>query len=483
VDALFTPAAAVAAAAVGAWLLVYAAVLYVTRPDRIDAGPATQEFGGEEPPAVVSMLANGWRVTVDAVESTLLDLAARGLIELRQPADNPRETTIHLPSGDGSGSGPPKPGPARLNGYEAQLLDRVRGLAKGGVLPISALTFRDDAAAATWAGSFDALVRKDAAARGLSRPRISPPAKGFLTVLALGPAVLVAIAAGVADTEDPGTAMTGSGVVAFGVLTAIAGRYRGERPTPEGRTVARRWLALRRYLRGDEAFGRLPPAAVAVWDRYLPYGTALGVNHVCSAVLDLGMGDRRLVWSSFGGTWHRVRVRYPRYWGRYGRTATSLGTHAVLALVAGGVLLWFSGDLRRALEEGPTAGPGIRDTADQAVTGLLAVGVLLLVRGGYRLVRTIVDVAVPRELTGELLWCEPWRTQKPSGENATPVPWLHYLAVDDGRGDTTRAWGLPSALAGRVEPGTVARLVVRSWSRRVLVLEPIPSPEGPVSAG
>src|SRR3970040_1086645 len=32
---------------------------------------------GGEPPAVVNLLANRWRVTEDAVESTLLDLAAR----------------------------------------------------------------------------------------------------------------------------------------------------------------------------------------------------------------------------------------------------------------------------------------------------------------------------------------------------------------------------------------------------------------------
>jgi hypothetical protein len=36
-------------------------------------------------------------------------------------------------------------------------------------------------------------------------------------------------------------------------------------------------------------------------------------------VIDLGAGSRRRVWSSSGGTWHQVRVRYPRFWLRHGR--------------------------------------------------------------------------------------------------------------------------------------------------------------------
>src|SRR5439155_172972 len=96
------------------------------------------------------------------------------------------------------------------------------------------------------------------------------------------------------------------------------------RDTPAGREVAGRWLGLRAYLRGDESFANLPPSAVAVWDRYLSYGDAVGATRVCSAVIDLGMGNRKRVWSSFGGSWHRVRVQYPKAWPRYGKTATRL---------------------------------------------------------------------------------------------------------------------------------------------------------------
>lgn len=59
------------------------------------ADPASPELG-PEPPAVVHLLANRWRLTVEAAEATLLDLAARRILEFRQAGSDPRDTTIHL---------------------------------------------------------------------------------------------------------------------------------------------------------------------------------------------------------------------------------------------------------------------------------------------------------------------------------------------------------------------------------------------------
>jgi hypothetical protein len=58
--------AVIVAASVGGWLLVYGLMLLVTRPRHVDAAPAGQDLG-PEPPAVVSLLANGWEVTEDAI--------------------------------------------------------------------------------------------------------------------------------------------------------------------------------------------------------------------------------------------------------------------------------------------------------------------------------------------------------------------------------------------------------------------------------
>jgi len=63
---------------------------------------------GEEPPAVVDLLTNDWRVTPDAIPATLLDLAARGFVDLDQlgpgrPRSNvsppPRDARLANPSG------------------------------------------------------------------------------------------------------------------------------------------------------------------------------------------------------------------------------------------------------------------------------------------------------------------------------------------------------------------------------------------------
>lgn len=45
---------------------------------------------------MVHLLANRWRLTVEAAEATLLDLAARRILEFRQAGSDPRDTTIHL---------------------------------------------------------------------------------------------------------------------------------------------------------------------------------------------------------------------------------------------------------------------------------------------------------------------------------------------------------------------------------------------------
>jgi hypothetical protein len=312
----------IAAVSVGGWFLLYALALFITRPSDVEPVPASQDFGGAEPPAVVSLLANRWEITEDAAESTLIDLAARKYLEFRQPANDPMQTTIHVRGGDMSA----------LTPYERRVFDRVAALAVGGVVPLPALTFRDEEKAGGWTKRLRAEVVADARSRGLSQRRFSSTVVSLLAGAALVAAAGVGLAVALYLNhrhEGIGGAFW-AGLVSVGFLSGFAGKTRGERDTPAGREVAARWLGLKAYLRNDESFANLPPSAVAVWDRYLSYGDALGVTRICSAVIDLGMGNRKRVWSSFGGTaaargrsgaepevkrpegtWHRVRVRYP----------------------------------------------------------------------------------------------------------------------------------------------------------------------------
>lgn len=443
------------------WFGVYGLALLATRPETPPAAPATEDLG-PEPPAVVSLLVNRWEITEDAAESTLLDLGARHILEFRQPANDPAQTTVHVR----------QPNPVGLAPWEQRVFDRIVGLAIGGVVPLTALTFRDPTRAAAWSKQLRAEIVAEARGRGLSRRRISPR---LLVGLAVAAAIAaIGVTAGVAhhmrDTGDHDLrGAFGIGFFAFIALTAIAGRSTGERDTEAGRAAASRWLGVRAWLRGHDAFAELPPAAVTVWDRYLSYGAAVGATRVSSAVIDLGMGNRRRVWSSFGGTWHRVRVRYPRFWPRYGKTAPKLIIKAAIVGVVGALFVhyWYGG-VARALSIG-----SVRTSPVDAFVGLiksagLLFGLALIGYGVYVLARTIVDLAAPVAVTGEVVWTEVWRSDS-GGENSPPTPWLHYLAVDDGVGDSTRAWGLPVTLP-RCDNGDTVTMTARRWSRRVVTL-------------
>jgi len=436
------PLLALVAATLG-WFVLLGLVLLATRPLPVSPGPATQDLQGDEPPAVVSLLVNDWAVTEDAAESTLLDLAARGYLELRQPDADPRHTTVHVTSQDTRTAAAAAArqarvlratgGPVELTRYEQQVLDHVRGIAVGGVAPLTALTFRDQGRAAGWASRFESAVIADARGRGLIRRRTPAWVATLMGALALLPGLAFSWTAWELDHHSDARSLF-TGLIPWAMLSSLAGRSRGYRGTKVGREVAARWLGMRTYLQVDRAFGELPPSAVAVWDRYLAYGDALGVTHVSSAVIDLGMANRKQVWSSFGGQWHQVRVRYPVARARYGTTATRLVITSLLGMLAGYGLLRLFGALATTSVTG----------AWDAVTLLLPAGAAaLLLIGTYRLVRTVVDLATARTLRGEVLWVAPWRTRQ---QDENTVTYVHYLAVDDGSADRTTAWALPEGV-------------------------------------
>jgi hypothetical protein len=450
-------AAGLAVVSVGAWVVAYLLALLVTRPSRPEPAPSTQVLG-PEPPAVASLLAGGWALTEDAAEATLIDLAARHYLEFRQPGNEPAQTTVHVRD----------PGPAGLNRYEQMIFDRVCSLANGGVVPLTALTFRDRGQANGFRKRVEAAVVADCRARGLSRRRFGPAALTVLNVMAVVCGVGLAAAALMLTDEQNGhpsfVAAGGVWLIGAVVLAGMGNRSIGERDTPGGRDACARWLGVKIWLRNTEEFANLPPAAVTVWNRYLAYGAALGTTRVASQVINLGMGNRRRVWSSQGGVWRQVRVRYPRFWRRYGRPTRYFVIQGVLVLLVGALL--------------------VRIRAGSAVV----VGALLLCYGLYVLARAIVDAAGPVTLTGQVLWREKLRS-RPRPEN-DPIPWLHYLAVDDGTGDATTAWGLPSEWVDRCRDGDTVRMTARRWSRRVLSLDvvarsqvPPQAAASPVSAG
>lgn len=440
------------------WLATYTACLRLTRPHRPSPAPPSQDLGDDpEPPAVVSLLVEHWTITEDAAEATLLDLAARRILELRQPGNDPAQTTVHVR----------EPHPDGLNAYERLVFDRVAGLAIGGVVPLTALTFRDPGAAATFAKRLGVEVRADARRRGLSRRRFGRAVTGCLTAAALLAGVGVAVAVLVAVGARGKLPLIGFAWLFSTVLLAGIGlRDIGDRDTPAGIEAAARWLGVRAWLRNTEAFGELPPSAIAVWDRYLAYGAAVGATRVASAVIDLGLGDRSRVWSSFGGAWHRVRVTYPRFWLRYGQQARPIVLRGLVAAGIGVLLLRFWSTVVAYLPGHLTvSGRPVSHVPGAVRPAGLALGALLLGYGGYVLIRTVIDLATPVTSTGQVLWMQVWRSQQRRGRTATAP--LYYLAVDAGHADRTRAWALPSAMSTWCRAGDTVTIKAHRWTRRV----------------
>jgi len=162
--------AAFAAASFVFYFAVYGVLLLVTRPAGVRPGPSTQDLGPEKP-AIASLVANGWDLTEDAAEATLLDLGGRRILEFRQPGSDPRQTTIHIVQTSPSG----------LNRYEQRVFDRVSGLSVGGVVPLSALTFRDPNMAKSWWKRLRAEIVADARTLRLSRRRFSSAVQALVT--------------------------------------------------------------------------------------------------------------------------------------------------------------------------------------------------------------------------------------------------------------------------------------------------------------
>ncbi|MEU8298343.1 hypothetical protein AB0C04_13795 [Micromonospora sp. NPDC048909] len=449
-------------ASLAVWAAVYWITRLASRPAAVTPAPAAMEFPGQEPPAVVSLLANRWRITVDAAESTLLDLAARHYLELRQTGPDPRHTTVHLAGR----------APEDLNRYERQVFDRVAERAVDGVVPLTALGFADAGRSAAWSKRLRRSVLADARRLGLSRRRFSRTLVVLLSVL--GGVAGAGVAAGawhyVTRSGEDQFGFVAAFLVTTVALAGVAVRDLGERDTPTGRTVAARWLGLRAWLAGHESFADLPPAAVAVWDRYLAYGAALGVTRVASHVIDLGMADRRRLWSSYGGRWRRVSVSYPGGLPRYGQALGWIVFRALIAAllgwtfarVVGGLFLDSAGqsssDGRASWTRLAEAGP--------VTLGIVALGFALLGLAGYLLLRALLDLVAPATVTGEVLWHQVWQRQ--SSDDGPGRPINHHLVIDDGHGDQLRAWILPQQIAGECRLGDVVTARVRPWTRRVI---------------
>jgi hypothetical protein len=424
------------------WVLVAGAVFAARRPVEPDEGPSTQELG-PEPPAVANLLTGVFEVTSEAIPATLLDLGARRLLEFETLPDE--STLVRLSR---------RTDRSALNDYERRVYGLVKDRAVNGVVPATALTTGEagEVAKGWWKG-FRKEVIADAQSRGQCVPVWSKGISAVLGLAALFPWFLLWASGKFNEPEDVET--TPLMLVVIGVaivLTFIGARIAAsdrQRGTRDGMEAGSRWLGVRAYIGETVTFPDLPPAHVLLWDRYLAYAAAFGVARECIRVLPMGAELDRRAWSSYGGAWRQVKVRY----GRLSRPGWGLSPP--MAILRG---LFFGGiaaGAAYALLVNVDPLDAINDA--DAVTrylgwGALALGVVVLLlafRFAYMVGAGSYDAFVTTTVEGEIL-----RERTRSGNNDKVV---HWVAVDTGKLPKVHAWKVTPARAAEVAQHQVVR--------------------------
>jgi hypothetical protein len=420
------------------WLAAAAFLMASRAPAQPHVGPRTLELG-PEPPAVANFLVHDFRVTDEAVPATLIDLAARRLVEVEQRGVGVFYIRLR----------PAREGP--LTAYERRVLEHLRTLETGGVVPAEALTTGPQEVSRSWRRAFDAEVVAEAKARGLSRDAVS----GNLYLALIAGAGLPALAA---------IALKGYGVAivilgtAYGILNWILVLH-PQRETPAGLEAASRWLGVRAELAVSEVFHRYTPLTVPLWDRLLAYGAALGVASGASRPLPMGVESDTHAWSSHGGHWRPVRIRYPRIWPPgWGVDPRAALVGGVGIAVLGGVALYSQGvDL---LESAGNGWPGV-------VPGVFLFALCLGVVVGIAVaVMAVQDQWSSDELTGPILRLRAFGDEDEDKR--------YYAAVDDGSSRLLRAVRLHERDFRRLRQGQLVTVATTPNLGRVRWIEPVP---------
>jgi hypothetical protein len=414
----------VAALATGAVWLVAAGMVYVVRkPPEPPVGPRTLDLG-PEPPAVANLLVNDFRVTDEAVPATLIDLAARNVVDVEQRG--PGVFYLRLRSAQEE----------PLTEYEGRVLDHLRGKASDGVVPAEALTTGQEVESKRWRRAFGDEVVGEAKARGLSRDALDSRVFTALTVAAGVPAVLVWP---LWDFEPAAGVM----VAAVALLGWIRSRH-PQRETPAGMEAASRWLGVKAELQENPVFETHSPLTVELWDRLLAYGAALGVATGASGPLPMGTESDTRAWSAYRGAWRPVEVRYSTRWPiGWGRSPLAvLASGLGIALVGGFLLYVLGGGVIDAVSSGGDA---------LIALAILAVPGLVFAAGVVSIVFALADIGSRVERTGPIL-----RLRMFGDDDSR----RYYVAVDDGTSSRIRAWPIGAALYSGLAQGELVTVSV-----------------------
>jgi hypothetical protein len=445
----------IALASLAVWLLVTRATGRWIRPRRVTPAPATPELG-TEPPAVVNLLVNRGVLTGDAARATLIDLAARRIVQLYQPTDDPLRPLVRVRVQQ----------PAGLLAHEERVLAQLRQAGPDGrYVPLAYLASQYARDGREWQEGFVKEVREAAAKAGLTNSFFTMVTAVWLGVggVVAGLLAMLPLVAFTPPAPPPG-APPGKApwwgipsmfclwviiILALGLYLMQAHDRDGL--TDAGRRVTAQWLGVAGWLRAHPELAKLPAASVEVWDRYLSYGVALGVNPAAARAVDLRIGQQETVWVIRGDGWNQVTVAPPK---PMGRTGIPAGVTVGWTPLIWPLWLWLA-----------YFGWQLWQQAAQ-VTGHLLVGLLLVaalgmaVRAPVRLVRALLDLLRPVTVAGTVLSMTPVSYR--DSVRSAPAPgerrsswrerWL-YVVLDDGSSSRLRPWRIGQSRMPGVQIG------------------------------
>jgi hypothetical protein len=446
-----------------------------SRARAVTAGPAGPDLPDNPPPAVVNYLVHGCKSTADAPVGTLVDLAARRHLELYQPGGDAAQVLIRVRDRT----------PEHLTAYERSVMDRVVEAAGDGEwVSLADLSIHYAEHGYLWSVQFARDVAADARKRRLAADdpgglQIGLLFVGFLLSVTTACAVPLFVVDRVTGPDPEQVGMAG-GLAFLAVVFVLVGAlvtacvlwlgmwFSDERLTTKGEEVTARWLGVAHWLRANHGLAELPTASVAVWDRYLAYGAALGLTPVVSDVVDLAVGDRATLWSTYTGTRRPIRADYRRRGRGVGYTPGTVIFYGLLwlATLAAGAyaLARWSGRL------GPLA-----------VATLALLAAVLAGRALYRIARALLDLYRPSEMTGLVVSSTdfPWFLYLDDLAKAGTVPFFwqgplpsqlaYYVVVDDGRADVAPVWTVRHSPTHprHCHVGDIVRLSGHRWCRTV----------------
>jgi len=439
-------------------LAVLGVMLARTKPPAVRPATTPAEVGSISP-AEVSFITGDARLQPEAASATLLDLAARQVVEIEEIG--PSLSLVHLRSGSAT---------TELAEPEQLVMQRVARLAVDGAVATGALA-EDTAGLNKWWTGFTQAVMTQCRDKGLCRARFTAANRATLSGASLVCGAAFGLLAWLVGLRAPGASDSGgaiglgivAGMLVFWGYSQLWGRFDRTVLTQAGAEAAAGWLATRGQLASDAHFRTLPAAAVTIWGRPMAYAAALGLTRAAVEGLPIARtADASHAWSDYSGLWRRVEVRYARsgVWWVLGQPLT-VAWRGLVAAAFAGFWVWLGLLLARLVW--PSLPSGVAAPAGWIVAGLIA-----LATAG----RGLVDLVTPQMLEGEIIR-RISRLRPTSG--GTKSSYYQWVAIDDGQSPRVRAYLCPDALWGAAAEGDVVQAVVYRhcrWIKQLTTVTP-----------